>query len=656
MPWKPSLATAPCPVPGSRLSGSAAVIPGARAEKTRFRKSKVLNPKPSLPSYYMDRKSIIVLVACLLLLVFLQTLSNKLYPPIPAPPKATNAPTFAATATNQPMITSAAPPAAQVPTAPRVPYAANTNVPEQLLEVTNANAHFTFSSRGGGLKQIELLRYPETVGARRGAREQTQRGATLNSYTLDPTLALLDGEAVQGDGNFTLTRTPNGVRAEKSLPNGLAIVKDFEVGADYLVQAKVKLENLSAQPLTLPAQEWVAGTATPMNARDNGSVVSVMWSDGSKAQDIVGASYFSSRGFACTPRVPPAEYRGGQSNVVWVAPHNQFFALAVIPRNPADQVVIRKVELPRPSEEEARNDSRIVREPLGYEAALVYPAVTLAPHQSVQREFTLFTGPKEYRTLATISATLNNNVDAIMGFGGSGLGAFFGFFSKGLLLGMNWLHSVLHLSYGWAIIFITVFIKVLFWPLTQASTRSAKRMQALQPQVKAILEKYKDDPMKVQRKMMELWKENKVSPMSGCLPMLIQMPVFIGFFYMIRSAIELRGAGFLWIRDLSQPDTLFLIPGLNFPFNLLPLIMGATMLWQARLTPPSPGMDPGQAKLMRYLPVIFMVFLYTFSAGLTLYWTVQNLLTIAQTKLTRTRPEAPAQVPVLTPPTKKRKA
>jgi YidC/Oxa1 family membrane protein insertase len=111
------------------------------------------------------------------------------------------------------------------------------------------------------------------------------------------------------------------------------------------------------------------------------------------------------------------------------------------------------------------------------------------------------------------------------------------------------------------------------------------------------------------------------------------------------------------VRDLARPDTLFLIPGVGFPFNLLPLIMGGTMLWQAHLTPPSPGMDPAQAKMMRYMPLMFMVFLYNFSAGLTLYWTVQNLLSIVQTKLTRTRPEpvAPVKGPVLTPPQKKKK-
>jgi YidC/Oxa1 family membrane protein insertase len=208
------------------------------------------------------------------------------------------------------------------------------------------------------------------------------------------------------------------------------------------------------------------------------------------------------------------------------------------------------------------------------------------------------------------------------------------------------------------IVLITVILKLIFWPLTAASTRSMKRMQALAPEVAALKEKYKDDQQKFVQKQMELWKKNKVSPMGGCLPMLIQTPVFIGFYTMIRSAIELRGAHFMWVSDLSKPDTLFMIPGLDFPFNLLPLLMGASMLWQSHVTPPSPGMDPSQQKIMRYMPLLFLVFLYNFSAGLALYWTVNNLLTIMQTKLTKSKqPVVPsvAVVSPLTPLSKKKK-
>ncbi len=600
----------------------------------------------------MDRKSIIILILCFVAFFSWHWLVNRIYPPKILPPESTNALSEEFAGTNKaappellPGSTNAAP--SQTRTTARATTPKPT-VPEELIEVANQDAHYTFSSYGGGLKQVELLKYPEMV--RRQRRGQTNRVATLNTYTPMPTLALLDGDEIEGDGIFKLNRTAKGVHAEKQLTNGLSLVKDFEISTNYLVLASVRLENRSDKPLSLPSQEWFAGTATPMNIRDDGSAVGVMWYNGSKSQDI-GASYFSTRGFACMPRVPPPEFRGGQSNVVWVAVHNQFFALAVMPeQQPANQVVVRTNPLPRPPEEELTY--RTVREPMGYTAELVYPGLVLAPHQTVQHQIAIFAGPKEYRTLATIAGAFNNNVDAIMGYGG-----FFGFFSKALLLGMNTLHQLLRLPYGWAIIVITVIIKVVFWPLTQASTRSAKRMQMLQPQIKALQEKYKDDPVKAQRKMMEFWKEHKINPMSGCLPTLIQMPVFFGFFFMIRSAIELRGASFLWVADLSSPDTLFIIPGINFPFNLLPLIMGATMLWQAHLTPPSPGMDPAQAKLMRYMPLMFLVFLYNYSAGLTLYWTVQNLLSIVQTKLIRniSEPSAGPKAPVLTSPQKKRK-
>jgi len=197
---------------------------------------------------------------------------------------------------------------------------------------------------------------------------------------------------------------------------------------------------------------------------------------------------------------------------------------------------------------------------------------------------------------------------------------------------MNGLHSF-GLGYAMCIIVITVIIKILFWPLTKASTVSMKRLAAYGPQMAEIKEKYKDDPQKMNKRTMEFMREHKINPMGGCLPILIQIPVFIGFFTMLRTAVELRGAEFLWACDLSQSDTVAEIAG--FPINPLPMIMGVTMLLQARITPVSPTADPTQQKIMKYLPLMFIVILYKFSAGLTLYWTVQNMLSILQTKLTK---------------------
>jgi YidC/Oxa1 family membrane protein insertase len=599
----------------------------------------------------MDRKTLVIVALCLVFWFALNQAIDKFLPPPPRAAVTTNSVsgTGSMTLTNAVGSSTAPASATNVAATHAERFAIDTNVVEELMVVTNENARYTFSSHGGGLKLVELVHYPETV--RRWKGPPTGGVATLNGENLVPALAVLDGEAVQGDGIFHLSRTESGVRAEKQLANGLNIVKEFTLSTNYLVSATVRFENQSAQALSLPEQKWVVGTATPMSSDDNGLNEGVMWHNGSKTM-TVNAAFFSDRKFGCFPRVAPSEYREGQSNVVWAAVHNQFFTLVAMPQGgPALQVSAREINLPPPSAEEAAANSRVVLRPKGFEASLIYPALILAPNQSVQRQFYLYAGPKEFQTLARIAAIFNNNVDAVMNFGWAS------FFSKALLLAMNWLHGLLGISYGWVIIAITIIMKLLFWPLTQASTRSMKRMQALQPQMKAIADKYKDDPLKKNQKTMEFMKENKVNPMGGCLPMLLQMPVFIGFFYMIRSAIELRGASFLWVTDLSRPDTLFTIPGLNMPFNLLPLLMGGTMLWQAHLTPPSPGMDPAQQKIMRYMPLMFMVFLYNYSAGLALYWTVNNLLTILQTKLTKTREaKGPApKGPVLTAPPKKKK-
>jgi YidC/Oxa1 family membrane protein insertase len=502
-----------------------------------------------------------------------------------------------------------------------------TNSPEHLIGFTNANAIYTFTSRGGGLQSVKLTKYPDSTSLRWKKEVATNGVATLNAHAPAPVLAILGDPSLVGDGNFSLQQTADGVRAEKVLPDGLRLVKDFYVSSNYLVNADVRLENISDKPVALPAQQWIIGTATPMGPDDNGLYLGAMWYNGTNTPQDCTASYFSksTTTLFVIPRTPKTVFEAGAGNVVWAAVHNQFFTLIAMPKQPAQQIIALPVNLPS-----LTLDNQIpTAPPVGIQTAFIYPAQTITANSSVERQITFYAGPKEYRALALIGEEFNNKADLVMQFG------FFGFFAKGLLLTMNWLHDVTTLGYGWVIVLITVIIKVLFWPLTAASTRSMKRMQALAPELKVLKEKYKDDLQKFTQKQWEVYKKNKVSPMSGCLPMLIQTPVFIGFFTMIRSAIELRGAHFLWVADLSKPDTLFMIPGIDFPFNLLPLLMGASMLWQSHLTPPAPGMDPAQAKMMRYMPLMFLVFLYNYSAGLALYWTVNNLLTIVQTKLTK---------------------
>ncbi|HEY3932179.1 MAG TPA: membrane protein insertase YidC [Verrucomicrobiae bacterium] len=533
----------------------------------------------------------------------------------------------------------------------------DTNAPEKLIVISNAEARYTFTSRGGGLKTVELLKYPETISARwKKENESSSNGvATLNARTSVPVLAILGDTNLVGDGNFTLTRTDDGVRAEKLLPDGLLLTKEFHLSSNYLVNASVDLKNTSDKSLALPAQEFVTGTATPMDVDDNGMYLGVTWFDGTNYVDN-GLRYFNTNTtalFGIIHRTPTPEFRAGAGNVVWASAHNQFFALLAMPKTPAQQVVARPVNL-QPLEENSLATG------IGIQTALVYPAQTLSANSNIERQIIFYVGPKEYRTLARIGDDFQNHADLAMNFG-TGYISFWGvgtFFAKVLLSGMNWLHDVTKMGYGWAIVTITILLRAAFWPLTAASTRSMKRMQALAPEVKALKEKYKDDPQKFTQKQMELWKKNKVSPMGGCFPMLIQMPVFFGFLAMIRCAIELRGAHFLWVADLTKPDTIFLIPGINFPFNLLPLLMVGVMVWQAHLQPASPGMDPSQQKMMRYMPLMFLLFLYNYSSGMALYMTVSTLLGILQMRLTKmNQPPAAADVVVspLTPLSKKKK-
>lgn len=557
-----------------------------------------------------------------------------------------------------------APMAAAAVVTPSAPgFAFSTNGPETTLSLTNAFtnswARYTFTSRGGGIKSVELLKYAETISARwKKSNTPTNAVITLNDGAAVPVMAILGDPAFVGDGDFTLTPIANGVEAEKSLPNGLVLTKDFRLGSNYLVAVTVTLKNDSGKPLPLAAQNWVIGTATPMGIDDinfftyGGS----MWFDGSSSYPINGGYFNPSTTYLFViPRVPKTQYDAGAGNVLWAAAYNQYFTVLAMP--PSNQLAQSVSSLPvtLPGTNTQFGAGRA-----GIQTALVYPAMTLAPDQVLQRQITLYAGPKEFRTLEKIGEKFQNQADLAMNFG-TGFSSFWGvgsFFAKILLLLMNWLHDLLpSVSYGWIIVLITISLRAAFWPITAASMRSMKRMQALAPQVKALKEKYGDDPQKFTQMQMKLWKDNKVSPMSGCLPALLQTPVFLGFFTMIRSAIELRGAHFLWISDLTKPDTLFIVPGFDFPFNLLPLVMVGVMVWQAHLQPVSPGMDPSQQKMMRYMPLIFLVIFYNYSAGMALYLTVSTSAGILQQRLIKNTPLPPVTPPPspLAPAPKKKK-
>ena len=295
-------------------------------------------------------------------------------------------------------------------------------------------------------------------------------------------------------------------------------------------------------------------------------------------------------------------------NVRWVSLQGRYFMMSVIPESVG-----------------AASMRLFTRDPNLLEAQYVLPDGAIGPGTQHSYQFSLFFGPKSMDVLSGAGHDLKTALDFGM----------FDFLAKPCVWLMNKLYSVIP-NYGIAIIFLTVLIKIILWPLGSKSYKSMSEMKKIQPLMKEIREKYKDDKKKMNEEVMSLYRTYKINPLGGCLPMVVQLPVFFALYRMLYQAIELRHAPFfLWIEDLSAPDRLFRfdiahIPFMEPPYGIpvLTIIMGATMLLQQKMSPPMG--DPTQAKMMMFMPIIFTVIFINFSAGLVLYWLINNILSIAQ--------------------------
>jgi YidC/Oxa1 family membrane protein insertase len=241
-------------------------------------------------------------------------------------------------------------------------------------------------------------------------------------------------------------------------------------------------------------------------------------------------------------------------------------------------------------------------------AGVIVPAPTVQPGATGTVSVPLYAGPQEQDKLAKLAPGLDLSVD-------------YGWLTI-IAVPLFWLLSWFYRwvgNWGVAIIILTVIIKLLFYPLSEASYRSMAKMRVLAPKLQRLKEQYGDDRQRMQQAMMELYKTEKINPLGGCLPIVVQIPVFIALYWVLLASVELRHAPFmLWINDLSRPD----------PWFILPVLMGATMIIQTRLNPEPP--DPVQAKVMKIMPIAFSVFFFFFPAGLVLYWLVNNVLSILQ--------------------------
>jgi YidC/Oxa1 family membrane protein insertase len=254
------------------------------------------------------------------------------------------------------------------------------------------------------------------------------------------------------------------------------------------------------------------------------------------------------------------------------------------------------------------------------QARLASPNVSVPAEGSVQENLRGFFGPKDPDALANVAASLAHSVNR----GWSWLEPLTRFFE----IALEQLYRLIP-NYGIAIIVLTIIVRLLTAPLMARQMRSAERMRTVQPKMKALQERHKDDRQRQSEELMKLYREEGINPLGGCLPLMLQFPVLVGLFYALRSSIGLRHAHFVsWIDDLSQPDLLFTLPGADFPVRLLPLLMGASMYAQQKMTPTT-GMDPAQARMMLVMmPAMMLLISYTFPSGLVLYWTVSNLLGI----------------------------
>jgi YidC/Oxa1 family membrane protein insertase len=297
----------------------------------------------------------------------------------------------------------------------------------------------------------------------------------------------------------------------------------------------------------------------------------------------------------------PAEYSG---EVEWAVLEDKYFVRALLPDRPRSaRASYRPIEV-------AQSGTMTV----GFEP------VDLPAGQSVEHQFRGYAGPKRSADLDEVSPSLELSVNR--GYS----------FIHPLTRFFEWaLHACYSIvpNYGLAIILLTIMVRLVTAPIMSRQMKSMERMRAVQPMLKEIQEKYADDRQKQSEEMMALYKREGVNPLGGCLPMVLQFPVFIGLFYALQSSFDLRHAGFVfWINDLSAPESVFTLPGLDIPVRILPLIMGASMVLQQRLTPTT--VDPAQARMMMtIMPIMFTVLFYQFPSGLVLYWLVSNLLGIA---------------------------
>ncbi len=481
---------------------------------------------------------------------------------------------------------------------PQLPIKTSTeSQPAKTITVETPLFRLELSTRGAAVTSAVLKDYRETI------EKDSELKELIHEEAKDGTiLSSLSGDEAKGLKNAVFSTDITGnevevkeqgreVRFQHRLDSGLVMEKIYKFVPDsYLIDLTVKIRNGGNQP-------YKGNLAMELNNA---------LAKGSGRYAFEGPSALIENKLEQVNEKKIKENSLFSGQIQWVAIEDRYFMTCIIP--------------PQGSQGQMRlstNNNEVINQ-------MVMEVEPIAPGKTKSLDFRLFMGPKSVSLLKTYDSQLDRAVN----FG------WFDFLAKPCLWFMNFIYRFIP-NYGVAIILLTILSRGIFWPLAKKSYKSMGEMRKLQPLMQEIRDKYKDDKTRMNQEMMALYKTYKVNPMGGCLPMLIQLPVFFALYRMLYSAIELRHAPFVgWINDLSAPDRLFhfgfKIPFMDAPYGIpvLTLVMGATMLIQQKMSPQAG--DPSQAKMMMLMPVVFTFIFINFSSGLVLYWLVSNLFSIAQ--------------------------
>jgi len=549
----------------------------------------------------MEKRVLLAIVLCIIVLVLWEKFFiPKRQPAPPSTPPAVEQATPAPTKPDQaePTVPKVPSSEAPVPSTPSFPTPAAH--PGRDVRVETPLYRAVFTETGARLKSFVLKRYRETIEKDSPGKELVKTSKIedlplafnfvdrpVAALNLAPYVADSKTSVTVGEGqNHTLTFS-------YEAPGWLRITRQYHFVADsYLVDLSVSVENLASQPwenaptLSLTSLPLSAGGGSRYTFQGPALLVNNELEE-VKFKKIKGEDKFP-------------------GPIDWVAYTGQYFIMALLP-----------VELtPNHAQLEALDPATQM---VGI--TLIGPKIALQPGVQQQFNYKLYLGPKEVNTLKAADPRLAKAVN----FG------WFDVIAQPLLVCLKFFYRYLH-NYGVAIILLTLLIKLLFWPLTHKSYVSMRAMKKLQPKMQKIREKYKDDKEKMNQEVMQMYRTHKVNPVGGCLPMVLQIPVFFALYRLLYSSIAIRHAPFIWwINDLAAPDRFPIgvqIPYLGDGLPILTVLMGVSMFIQQKMSPT--GGDPKMEKMMMMMPVAFTVFFVNFPSGLVLYWLVNNVLSVGQ--------------------------